>query len=102
MTADSSIESRLQSATKRYLQTKREVELARENLVDVVVDAQAAGWTQRGLEEVLPVSRVTINTWDPVSPLTRQIGRMLAVRADGLASSAHEAARAVHRQARMA
>lgn len=63
MTADPNIESRLQAATTRYLQAKREVELARENLVDVVIDAQAAGWTQRGLEEVLPVSRITINTW---------------------------------------
>lgn len=62
-TADSSIEGRLQAATSRYLRAKREVELARENLVDLVIDAQAAGWTQRGLEEVLPVSRITINTW---------------------------------------
>ena len=63
MRTDPSIESRLQAATARYLQAKLEVELARVNLVDAVVDAQEAGWTQRGLERVLPVSRITINTW---------------------------------------
>lgn len=49
MTADASIEGRLQATTQRYLQAQREVELARENLVDAAVDAQEAGFHRRAV-----------------------------------------------------
>lgn len=63
MTSDRGVEPKLEAAARRYLQAKEEVERARAELVDVVVEAQQKGWTQRRLAEVLPISRITLNTW---------------------------------------
>ena len=64
----------MNAASLRYRRAKQEVELARAELIDVVVAAQKEGWTQRRLEEVLPISRITINTWTQTRRRSEKLG----------------------------
>lgn len=54
---------RLVQAADAYRQAQADLDLAREQLIDELLAAGGTGWTQRALEEVSPVSRMTINTW---------------------------------------
>lgn len=60
MTAGAGIEGRLQAAIQSYLQAPSEIEFARENAFDAVVEAQQAGWTQAAYLQSVIASSVDV------------------------------------------